>query len=128
METFDFKFYSVVPGAYPAGDTVQLGKGHQVGVKPLLPIQRTHVLEFSSLQWIKDSGGVIVSDIRPTENMLALIEFYEAHMMWRRFTFPHEIYGDMEVRFKDPLVPPKAITGGSGWTQPFEITLIEQPA
>lgn len=126
METFTFALYSVSPGQYPTGDVLTLGKGHQVGVKPLLPIQRTHVLEFSALKWFQDVDGTFVNDATPTQNILALIEFYERHQMWKRFIFVHEVYGSMIVRFKEPFSPPKALPGGTGWTAPFELTFIEQ--
>lgn len=126
METFNFEFWSIHTGPYPQGEQLKMGKGISVGVKPLLPIQRTFVLSFSALRWLTDEGGNYVSSVQPTRNILKLSQFYEAHLHWKRFILPHPVYGNVTVRFKDPFVPPKATVGGSGWTEPFEITVEEQ--
>lgn len=129
MELFDFEFYSVRPDTYPSGgDVYRLGKGHQFATKPILPIQRTFVVEFEEgLKWCQNEAGVYVSSITPKRNILKLIEFYEEHQQWKRFEFPHEIYGTLTVSFADPLAVPKARRGGSGWTEGFELKVIEHP-
>lgn len=128
METFTFEFYTIRPDTYRTNDTFTMGKGHEFSVKPLLPIQRRFVLEFEEgLKWCQDGSGAFVNSVTPTRNILKLIEFYEAHEMWKRFVLPHPIYGNLTVRFAEPLATPKARRGGSGWTEGFELKMIEQP-
>lgn len=126
LDTFNFEWYRIQPGQYPNGSNVQMGKGVEFGVKPLLPIQRTFILKFSGLLWLKNDGGTFDSSVQSTRNILKLLEFYEAKLCWQRFVLPHEIYGNLNVRFKDPFAPPDSIEGGSGLTQPFDMTVTEQ--
>lgn len=110
--------YHKVRHTYPAGDQQKFGRGYTYAVKPLLPIQRTFILSFAALQW----------DAPHTEyDMQTLVDFYEAHEMWDRFTYTHPKYGDLIVRFAKALEVPESLDGGTGATNTLEVQLIEQP-
>lgn len=117
LAVFNFPFHKV-RHLYPAGDQQKFGSGYTYAVKPLLPEQRTFVLTFAALQW-----GAPVA----TYDMQALIDFYEAHRLWDRFTYPHPQYGNLTVRFGRALEVPQSLDGGTGVTEQCEIQLIEQP-
>lgn len=126
METFNFPVHTA-RHKFPDGDRVRFGKGYSFAVEPERPLQRSFTLSFDSMQWTKDDEGVVVDTINPTMNILALSNFYDEHTTYKRFIYPHEVWGDLVVRFDAPFECPKSLPGGSGWTEPFEIVIIEYP-
>lgn len=126
METFNFPFHTLQI-RYPEQPQVKFGKGYSYGVKPLLPVMRTFLLSFNTMRWHTTNGWVGVSAVpEPTQNMKALLDFYEAHGMWRRFIYSNQVFGTTIVKFSAPLETPKSHMGGTGWVEPFELQLEEQ--
>lgn len=126
MVTFDFPYHTTTH-RYPEGDSFKFGRGYQFAANPLLPEQRTFILNFEGMIWFKDSNGVVSSSTGVAQlNMLKLIEFYETHRTNKNFIYPHEIYGNLTCKFAKPLEIPKSLKNGNGVTDSFELTLIEQ--
>lgn len=128
METFNFPNHTM-RHKYPDGDRVRFGRGYTFAARPVTPIQRSFTLSFNSLRWEWDEEEEEYSaTISPTTNMLALANFYEVHLLDKRFIYPHPVYGNLTVRFDQPFELPKSLPGGSGWTEPFDLVVIEEPA
>lgn len=125
MQTFNFPLHHCTH-EYPQGDSVKFGGGYTFAAAPVLPLERTFILEFEGLFWYKQ-GGVWSSTPNPTRNMLKLDEFYRYHTLFRSFIYPHEVFGNVVVKFKAPLKIPKTRPGGSNLTEPFQLTFVEQP-
>ncbi len=126
METFNFQFY-VPTHKYPEGVQVQFGRGYSYASEPQLPLQRRFILNFNGLRWFKNGQGVWSSSPSPTMNILALDEFYARHRMDKRFILPHEVFGNLVVRFAAPFEMPMGRQGGSGLTEPFQLQMLEHP-
>lgn len=127
METFNFAYHTV-RHRRAGGTTVQFGGGWSQGIKPQQPTQRTFVLKFQGLFYYRNpSTHEIDLTVNPTTNIMKLDAFYEQHEMWKSFIYPHEIYGNLTVRFAKPFELPEAREGGSGMTNDFDIELIEVP-
>lgn len=80
--------------------------------------------------WIEDVTDVTVESSldlvkNAAYNMGALEAFYNRHKLHKPFIYPHPVYGNIEVRFMDPLKIPEGIVGGNGALEDFTITLIE---
>jgi hypothetical protein len=128
MDTFGFPYHSVTH-IYPKGDGVRFGRGYIFTTKPQLPFQRIFRLHFNAMQWLFNGSGVADATINPSLNILALINFYEAHDTSQAFIYAHPVFGNLVVKFSPdtPLEVPKAIDGGTGTTEAFELFLVEQP-
>lgn len=127
-ETFDFGFHTP-SWVYPKGDAFKFGRGYQFTIQPQDPLQRTFVLNFDAgLMWVIGDDGSIDATTEPTLNMKRLVDFYERHLTWKTFTYPHPVFGDIHVKFDadSPLNVPKPVTGGSGLTDSFTMQLVEQ--
>lgn len=125
METFNFPYHKTRT-EYPVNSTpIQFGQSYSFASKPAGPPQRTFILNFKAMKWYINSNGTIDVTTNPTFNMGALDAFYAAHQLWDTFVYPHPIYGNLNVRFADPLKHPEVEEGGTGVTQSFEIKLIE---
>jgi len=127
METFNFNYHTITHN-YPKGDSFKFGKGYEFSAAPQLPIQRKFRLYFGSISWFK-KDGVWDPTVEPTNNALALIQFYERHYTYKKFIYPHELYGNLTVKFAtdSPFEVPKSLKGGSGVTEEFDLTFVEQP-
>jgi phage-related protein len=125
-EVFNFPMHRPLQ-SYPQGDQVRFGGGYTFAAKPTEPEQRTFRLMFDGMVWWKNGAGVVDDTVNPTTNMFALLKFYERHKLWKQFDYPHPVHGTVIVRFAKPIEQPDSVTGGSGVTEAFEVTLIEQP-
>jgi hypothetical protein len=107
---------------------MKFGRGYEFSAAPQLPVQRRFTLHFETIQWFFDENGEADATIEPQLNALALDEFYREHYTWKSFIYPHPVFGDLVVKFAadSPFEMPKAIKGGTGATEPFELVLIEQ--
>lgn len=127
METFIFKFHTQST-EYPEGFTAKLGNSYQYAAEPSSVDQRLFKLSFETMFYYTGANGVTLSALKfPEINMLVLENFYRFHRMWRSFTYPHPIYGNLVARFNKPLMVPAGVKGGQGSLQAFGLELIEQP-
>jgi hypothetical protein len=128
VETFLFPFH-VPTHSYPKGDGFKFGRGYEFSAAPQEPVQRRFTLNFNAMQWFFNSSGVAINSTLPTQNIMALDEFYRRHYGHKKFIYPHPQYGNITVKFAAdvPFEMPKGVTGGTGVVEPFSIVLIEQP-
>jgi phage-related protein len=126
MEIFDFPNHTVTH-VYPKGDSFKFGNGYEFAAKPFGPPQRTFKLTFEAMVWFLNDDGSADTATEPGINMQRLIEFYEEHQTWKKFLYPHPVYGTLIVRFKEPLETPQSLKNAAGATDKLELTLVEQP-
>lgn len=128
METFNFPNHTMTT-VFPRGDSFRFGRGYEFASKPQLPLQRRFKLHFNGVIWYLNSNGTVNTTTDSPNNAGRLVEFYEAHQTFEPFTYVHPQYGSLTVRFAADEVfsLPKSREGGSGMTESFEITLVEQP-
>jgi hypothetical protein len=128
METFEFPCHEST-WTYPKGTSFKFGGGYEFSVEAQAPLQRTFTLTFRAMVWERNpTTNVFDPAIRPETNILALIQFYEAHRTHKAFIYPHDVYGDIVCKFSSEanFQTPKAAKG-SGATDSFEVVLVEQP-
>jgi len=128
LQTFDFHNHTPTT-TYPKGDGFKFGGGYEFAAKPQLPLQRRFRLHFSGVVWYVNTNGTIDYVTDPANNAGRLMQFYEDHLSYEPFLYTHPVYGTVTVRFAPdvPLEIPKSQPGGSGMTDSFEVTLVEQP-
>lgn len=64
---------------------------------------------------------------QPEINAGRLEDFYFNHRTWKKFIYPHPLYGDLAVRFNKPLSLPKGVINGGGIIESFEVRFLEVP-
>lgn len=123
-DTFNFPYHKTRT-EYPAtSNAIQFGQSYTFATKPVGPPQRTFILSFKGMKWYMNGSSIDLST-NPTRNMGAIDAFYQAHELYSVFIYPHPIYGNVNVRFAEPLKHPDVEEGGTGVTNGFEIKLIE---
>lgn len=128
METFDFPFHGTPQVTYPPrAQPVSFGGGYEFTTKPEGPPQRVFTLSFTGMQYFVDGSDNVDESVSPQRNMHAMDLFYQEHETWKRFIYPHPVYGNLTVRFQKPLEVPKGIKQGNGVVEDFTVTLIEMP-
>lgn len=126
-QTFDYPYHSV-EDRYPENSkTVQFGNSWEFASKPSGPPQIQFRLQFEGMFWIFDSNNEVDRTTDPQINMAHLVDFYEAHQLYEKFTYPHPVRGDVTVRFAQPLIVPRTRLDSGGFTDPFEVVLRMQP-
>lgn len=124
METFPFPYYELTT-EYPESSTpVKFGRGYEFVSAPEGPEQITYRLKFPGLWWLKNAQGALDATINPERNMKALEEFYERHLLYRKFLFNHPYRGLIEVRFSQPLSIPPARMNSHGLVEGVELKVV----
>lgn len=126
-DQFDFPFHTVETQNPESSFRVQFGNSYVFTTEPDAPDQRIFQLSFQGLFYYTDEQGVVSIGPKPQLSMKALIDFYKAHKLWDAFQYNHPVHGLVVVRFNKPLTEPKAREGGTGFSEPFQIELIEVP-
>lgn len=127
MKVFDFSAHAVSHSYPQRGTQVQLGGNWTFATGSKAPVMRTFTLRFNVLRWVRGSNGLINSTEDPTINALRLDEFYREHELHKDFIYPHEIFGNIVVKFAQPLNIPEAKQNSGGAVLNTVVTLIEQP-
>lgn len=127
LDVFSFPNHTVTH-EYPKGNSFKFGGGYEFAATPITPIQRRFRLNFATMVWRKNASNQFDATIDAPNNILAFDQFYRAHLTHIPFTYNHEVYGALTVKFSAdaPFVMPKGV-GGAGATEGFEIVLVEQP-
>lgn len=145
-KTFDFPTHSVTHG-FPGGDQVRFGGGYSHAAEPDRPVQKVFNLHFPALVYIKnpytsvwlrgadtrvDAGQDAILTGLKRRSIWALNDFYDEHMLFKKFYYSHYAFGTLVVRFAAPFEMPTAAEGVRNIpnnipTSPFDIKLIEQP-
>lgn len=127
FELFPFPNFSS-SGEFPEeGFRIHFGDSYVYTAPSGGPSQRTFTVKFKTMRMVLFPNGQIDSGSDPENNFGALYEFYLRHKLHKSFVFPHPFFGDMVVKFHKPLQIPEGIKDGNGWTNPFQIDLVEIP-
>lgn len=126
METFDFPYHRQRTEYPQSGNRIQLGNGYVFTSPPNAPDIRTFTLSFPTMfYYVNETDNALDKIKNPKYNMAVLEDFYNRHKLHKPFVYPHPVYGNIEVRFMDPLKIPEGIVNGNGALEDFNITLIE---
>jgi hypothetical protein len=83
---------------------------------------------YNGSSWVVSTNKARINiHINPELNAGALEDFYLNNKLYKKFIYPHPIYGNTEVRFNKPLILPKGVHGGGGTIESFELEFIEVP-
>lgn len=145
-KTFDFPLHHATH-SYPAGDQVQFGRGWSHASEPDLPIQRSFILKFAAMTYVKNphtglwlrdadtrvnSGELLALNKIKQRSIVCLDDFYNEHKLHKKFIYNHFLYGALVVRFAQAFQIPSPLESAKNIqndipTEAFEVRLIEQP-
>lgn len=127
MKVFDFPYHTCTVKYPKRGSQIQLGGSYTYSVKSSAPVARTFQLNMDVMKWYKNNSGILTPLKNPKENVMVLDNFYQEHELHLDFIYPHELYGNVVVKFAEPLEIPPAKRDSFGSVFGISLTLIEQP-
>lgn len=137
-QTFDFPLHHVVH-SYPSGDQVQFGRGYSHASEPDRPLQRSLLLKFETMLYVKNPStklwlrrADVGHDALKRRSIWCLDDFYNEHLLHKKFIYNHYVFGNLVVRFAQAFQIPSPAASAKGIqdnipTEAFEVRLIEQP-
>lgn len=125
MDIFNFPLHKREYKYLNNSDTIQLGKGYSFVAKPRSPMLKEFILAFTGFRYYFDSLGKIDYTTNANkDNIAALTTFYEKKGTWDSFIYKDEQFGDVKVRFKQPMEVPQTM-GKKAVVGDFQIILSE---
>lgn len=125
METFQFENHKRNFKYLNNSDSIQLGNGYSFVAKPRSPILKEFTLTFTGFRYYFDSEGNIDYETNQyKDNVKALCDFYESVGTYQTFIYPDEQFGNVPVRFAEPLEIPQT-DGHRAVVKDFSVTLQE---
>jgi hypothetical protein len=108
--------------------SLSFGGAYTFTAAPDAPPQRTFTLYLAGFKYYVNTDGSLDLTTNATVNNLgALVAFYNLERMYKTFTFPHPVWGNINCKFAQPLEVPKGFPGGDGMVEAFNLVLIEDP-
>lgn len=125
METFQFVNHKRNYKYINNSDTIELGNGYSFVSKPRSPMLKEFTLTFTGFRYYYDNNGDLTSELNKyKDNVKALCDFYEVMGTYENFIYPDEQFGNVRVRFKEPLEIPQTV-GRRAVVNDFTVTLAE---
>ena len=137
LPVFDFPYHTAEV-SYQEGNTVGATggsyeyaaqhppRGESRGLN-LAPPLRTFTLKFPGLKYFLAANGRVSLTAQPQLNLALLDRFYQTHSLADQFLYPSPFYGDTLARFAQAFEVPYGQSGGLGFSESFEIKLVEVP-
>lgn len=125
METFQFENHKRNFKYINNSDTIELGNGYSFIAKPRSPMLKEFTLTFTGFRYyFNDEDEVDYETNQYKDNIAALCSFYESMGTWQTFIYPDEQFGNVQVRFSEPLEIPQT-DGRRAVVKDFSIKLKE---
>ena len=125
METFKFENHKRNFKYVNNSDSIDLGNGYMFTPKPRSPMLKEFTLTFTGFRYyfnIDNTVDFLTNEYK--DNVAALCSFYETVGTWQTFIYPDEQFGNVQVRFAEPLEIPQT-DGRRAVVKDFSIFLKE---
>ena len=125
METFKFENHKRNFKYVNNSDSIDLGNGYAFTAKPRSPMLKEFTLTFTGFRYyfnIDNTVDFLTNEYK--DNVAALCSFYETVGTWQTFIYPDEQFGNVQVRFAEPLEIPQT-DGRRAVVKDFSIFLKE---
>ena len=123
LEVFDFPYHKVTYRYRDRSTKLSLGNQWDYVSKPTTPVSRIFTLKFQVMKYFETPQ--ILSPLERRYSVDHLDAFYQRNETWNEFLYPHHTFGNVVVRFDQPLEIPEGITSGEGAVTPLTIVLRE---
>lgn len=104
MDTFKFKNFKRTFDYLNNSDSIQLGNGYSFTSKPRSPLLKLfHITMTGMRYYFTEDGKMDYETNKYKDNLGALCQFYEENGTYMVFILPDEQFGNVHVKFKEPL-------------------------
>lgn len=104
MDTFKFENFKRTFDYQNNSDAIQLGNGYSFISKPRAPMLKLfHVVLTGMRYYFTENGEIDYETNKYKDNLGAFCQFYEEKGTYEVFILPDEQFGNVHVRFKEPL-------------------------
>lgn len=125
MEIFQFVNHKRNYKYINNSDTIELGNGYSFVSKPRSPMLKEFTLTFTGFRYYFDENDKPTSEINKyKDNVKALCDFYESMGTYGNFIYQDEQFGNVRVRFKEPMEIPQTV-GRKAVVNDFSVILAE---
>ena len=125
MQTFQFENHKRNFKYLPNTTSVELGNGYEFVSKPRSPTLKQFILTFTGFRYYFNQNEEVDHETNAyKDNAAALCDFYESVGTWDTFIYPDEQFGNVYVRFEEPMEIPQT-DGHRAVVKEFSITLKE---
>lgn len=125
METFLFENHKRNFKYINNSDSIELGNGYAFVSRPRSPMLKEFTLTFTGFRYYFDENDEIDFETNQyKDNVAALCSFYETMGTYETFIYPDEQFGNVQVRFSEPLEIPQT-DGRKAVVKDFSVTLKE---
>ncbi len=125
METFQFVNHKRNYKYLNNSDSIELGNGYSFISKPRSPMLKEFTLTFTGFRYYFDENNQVDYETNKyKDNAAALCSFYETMGTYENFIYPDDQFGNVRVRFKEPLEIPQTV-GRRAVVNDFSVTLAE---
>lgn len=123
LELFDFPYHKVSHRYSDRSTRLNLGNQWSYITKPTTPVIRIFTLKFEVMKFFENSQYLTPIERRYSAHHLD--DFYQRHETFGEFLYDHHTFGNIVVRFDQPLELSEGLTGAGGAILPFTVTLKE---
>lgn len=124
METFNFPNHKRNFDYINNSDTIELGNGYTFVSKPNSPMLKKFELTFTGFRYYFKDDKIDYETNKEKDNVAALCSFYETMGTYQTFIYKDEQFGNVPVRFAEPLKIPQT-DGKKAVVKDFTISLQE---
>lgn len=125
MDTFEFENHKRNFKYLNNSNSIELGNGYAFVARPRSPMLKEFTLTFAGFRYYFDENGNVDHETNiHRDNVAALCDFYQEHGTWDTFIYPDEQFGNVQVRFSEPLEIPQT-DGRRAVVKEFSVTLTE---
>lgn len=124
LQRFNWPFHNYSTEYTEPFQRVDNGTSQGTVVRKTAVPRRKFTLSFTTL-YDFDNATETQTACDPRLSFKALKAFYAAHGTYKSFIYPHPLYGDIVVRFNQPLTVPYKRQNGLGSVNDFTLELVE---
>jgi len=125
MQTFPFENHKRNFEYLPNSNSIELGNGYEFVSKPRSPTLKKFTLTFTGFRYYFNENDEVDHETNAyKDNVAALCDFYESVGTWDTFIYPDEQFGNVTVRFEEPMQVPQT-DGHRAVAKEFSLTLKE---
>lgn len=125
MQTFPFENHKRNFKYLNNSNSIELGNGYAFIAKPRSPMLKEFTLTFTGFRYYFNENDEVDYETNAyKDNVAALCEFYQSVGTWDTFIYPDEQFGNVQVRFSQPMEIPQT-DGRRAVVKEFSITLTE---
>ncbi len=125
LQNIDLTLFTVETEYQEFAANTSFNGSYAFALSSKVPSVRLFTVKIPVLRYYFDSFGDLDLTVNKDTNMAWVEWMYNVHKLQKLFLFTHPVYGDVRVRFREPLKVPKGVKGGQACVEALELQLVE---